>query len=231
MEEIIEEEHIILYEYCGKIVKHGRYTDEEKNKYWFVININTNEQYYIMDCGKEKIVKIDEESINKIVGIKNCWYISYHGYVLAKIDDEKFYMHAYLMNHYGHGLAQGALSVDHINRDKLDNRLSNLRITTQSIQNSNRPYKKQENSKYNTNRPEGMEDIILPRHVEYMNGFRDTKNKTGFREFFILSHSKCPKYGKKNCVVSSKSINMSAIDKYNFIIDKMKELEIDIQYG
>ena len=134
------------------------------------------------------------------------------------------------MDHSGNGKEQGALSVDHINQDKMDNRMSNLRITTQSVQNSNRPYKKNEDSKYYTNRPPEMEEIQLPRYVEYYTEYRDPKNMTGFIEFFTLTHPKCPAYGKKNKIVSSKSTSMSALEKYNFIMDKMKEYEIEIMY-
>ena len=33
------------------------------------MNMETNEQYYIIECGVLNIIKVDEESINKIIGI------------------------------------------------------------------------------------------------------------------------------------------------------------------
>lgn len=229
MEQIIEEEHIILQKFKGKVNHIGRYSGIEKNKYWLVMNMETNEEYYIIDCGILNIVKVNEGSVNKIIGIKSCWYMTKVGYVCAKINNDKIYMHAFLMNHFGNGKGQD--SVDHINRDKLDNRLCNLRITTQSVQNSNRPYEKKEDSKYNLQRPEGMEHIDrLPRNVEFISGYREPKKEKGWYLAFLISHPNCPQYGKKRCVVSTKSNNVPAIEKYNYILDKMKELDIPIIY-
>jgi len=226
----IFKEHEILESFNGKSTKRGKFANHEKNEYWLVRNKKTGEEYYMMDVSNNRLTKFDKDKLEKILSIDKIWTVC-NNYVVVEYErNKKIAMHAFLMDHSGNGKEQGALSVDHINQDKMDNRIINLRITTQSVQNSNRPYKKNEDSKYYTNRPPEMEEIQLPRYVEYYTEYRDSKNMTGFREFFTLTHPKCPAYGKKNKIVSSKSTSMSALEKYNFIMDKMKEYEIEIMY-
>jgi len=232
IEDIINEKHIIIQKFKGFIItKKCRFIGQEKNKYWLVKNKETDEEYYMMDVSNNRLALIDKNSIEKVLSIGKSWTVC-NNYVVCEYEtDKKIAMHAYLMEHSGHGLTKGNLTVDHINRNKLDNRLCNLRITTQSVQNSNRPYEKKEDSKYNLQRPEGMEHINrLPRNVEFICGYRIPKKEKGWYLAFLVNHPNCPQYGKKRCVVSTKSNDVPAIEKYNYILDKMKELDIPIIY-
>ena len=79
------------------------------------------------------------------VGNPVSWYIAITGktsdgkrilkYVAARNNQKTIYLHALIMNHIGNG--KGKISVDHIDRNPLNNRRRNLRIATQSEQNRN----------------------------------------------------------------------------------------------
>jgi hypothetical protein len=229
---LIEIEHIIIDEFAGKIINLGKNAGIEKNKYWSVLNIITNEEYYIMNCAN-KLVKIDFDSIDKIKNYKYTWYTIPCGYCVSTFNKSKIYMHAYLMNHYGHG--KGQLSVDHINKNIYDNRLLNLRIVTQSEQNINKSYNKQDDCKYNMNRPDGMENIILPRRMEYRleNEKCPTKDniiKYRVKEYFSYSYRN-PISKEIKIIKSSRSIKKSALEKYQELMDKLKESDIKVTYG
>jgi hypothetical protein len=218
---LIEEEHIIIEEFNGKIINYGKNAGIEKNKYWKVLNIINNEEYYIMNCGN-KIVKIDLESIDKINKYKYTWYLISCGYCVSTFNKTKIYMHSFLMNREGG--ENDNLSVDHINQNKLDNRLLNLRLVTQSIQNENKSYGKQPNSIYNTNRPNGMENITLPRHMEYH------LEKCG-KEYFVYRDKNKYIYKDKKQIYSTKAKGISALNKYNQLMEKLKSCNIKIVYG
>lgn len=74
---------------------------------------------------------IDDDIFNEVDRLKP-YYDKSNGYIFILINGKKLYMHRYLL------LAKKGEIVDHINRDKLDNRCSNLRITTHSRNNYNR---------------------------------------------------------------------------------------------
>ena len=221
MIDIINENHNIIKEFNGKVSTMGRYSGDEKNKYWLVGNKETNERYYMMDCSNNRLTKIDEQSIKKVVDENVKWTVC-NNYVVAEFSkNKKLALHAFLMEHYGHGLTQGNLTIDHINRDKLDNRLCNLRLATQSEQNSNTDKR---NRKHNARElPEGIEHHELPKYVVYYveNMTNEDGEKVFKRDFFkIEKHPKLLKSWN-----TTKSMKVSAREKLNEAIEKIKELE------
>ena len=178
-------EHEVDGTFSGKISRIGRFSGEEKNKYWYVKNKNTNESYYIMDCSNT-MVKIDEESIDRVVGIDKAWFLCKNGYIAAKINDKQTYMHGFIMNHTGHGTSKGAISIDHINRNKLDNRQINLRPLDQSNQNRNTDKR---NRKYNAKPlPDGINQSDLPKFVTYNAEYKENADgeRVMFRDYFRI---------------------------------------------
>jgi hypothetical protein len=180
-------EHEILESYDGIIGKLGRFSGIEKNEYWLVKNKISNEEYYLMDCGKSHLTKIDKNSIEKILDNKRSWTICHNGYVFTKNNDGKqIYMHAFLMNHSGHGLTKRNLTVDHINRDKLDNRICNLRLANQTEQNQNTGKRERKHSARSL--PEGIVQSDLPKYVTYNVDYEkeldENDNRIIKRDFF-----------------------------------------------
>lgn len=89
------------------------------------------DNYIEIELTKGFTAKIDEDDFEKVQ--QHCWQYQQtsknHGYAGASIKDGDKYkrvlMHRFVMN------AQKGDIVDHLNRDCLDNRKCNLRITTQ----------------------------------------------------------------------------------------------------
>lgn len=74
--------------------------------------------------GRSNYALIDHEDLGKVS--KFSWWISSDGYAYRRIDNKTIRMHRVIMN------ATDTQMIDHINRNKLDNRKANLRVCTQS---------------------------------------------------------------------------------------------------
>ena len=89
---------------------------------------------------KDEEIIIDEDEFNNLK--QYTWYIS-NGYVLGKINNKQIRLHRYIMK------CDNIIKVvDHINKNPLDNRKSNLRICTRQQNNCNSTKRKNATSKY-----------------------------------------------------------------------------------
>jgi len=97
-------------------------------------------------------------------------------------------------------------SVDHINRDGLDNRKNNLRIVTQSVQNINQKKKPR-----TATLPEGISE--LPRHIWYIkpNGLHGDRFCVEIKSEKIIWKT-----------TSSKSVSIQ--EKFDSALKKLNEL-------
>lgn len=120
---------------CGTIDREkSKSVNKLKNKYFSVIQ---PEEYKLIALTKGKFAKVDNEDFDKLNNVS--WTLTKKGYCM------NFYlgkMHRFLIN------CPEDMVVDHINRDKLDNRKSNLRICTNKENARNRNIKSGHTSKY-----------------------------------------------------------------------------------
>ena len=103
----------------GKITDTSARTTIDRNEY---IIKNDYAELVLRDKNQniKAIALIDKEDVEKCKNIK--WSISDTGYVNGK--SKKYKLHRYILDY------DGPLEVDHINRNKLDNRKENLRIVS-----------------------------------------------------------------------------------------------------
>jgi len=159
----ISDKGLTLVKYFeGQKIKRGAKSGQIRNSYCLVSNIIDNvidytnndgsasiEQYYITlvnEKGDNKDIMIFDnlEKFKKIDNKENpVWYKMSNGYVATNFIENKKkvfrYFHQHLLNHYN---TKDCISIDHINRCRTDNRLSNLRLATQSEQNYNQVRKR-----------------------------------------------------------------------------------------
>ena len=173
------------------------YSNTIKNPIWVILE-NTQIYLLLLCCDSEHITKLCVESYSKILTFekeinnnkKLNWNISKNGYICGSaLKIGLLNIHQVIMNYYRNGNGSGDLSVDHIDRDKLNNTLSNLRITTHEEQNQNRkgiiPGTKLARQHQARELPEGILQEDMPKYVNYnVNIWDKEKNKT--RDFFRI---------------------------------------------
>lgn len=140
----------LLKYFKGQTIKRGAKSGQIRNSYCLVSdNSNPENEYYITlvnEKGDIKDIMIfdDLNKFKKIESKENpIWYKMSNGYVATNFCHNKKkifrYFHQHIIEHYE---TKDGISVDHINRCRTDNRISNLRLATQSEQNYNQVRKR-----------------------------------------------------------------------------------------
>jgi len=75
----------------------------------------------IIKTSKGHEILVDDDKYNQLV--EYSWNTNTSGYVQARINNKRPLMHRYIFN------ANKDDVIDHINNNKLDNRMSNLRVS------------------------------------------------------------------------------------------------------
>ena len=188
------------------------------NPYVLVINKEKEEKYYILELSNNNYTIISYDTLKAVKKYNNSWSLAKNGYVVGFIEGKKLYLHQYLLNYHGNGKGQN--SIDHINRNKLDNRLENLRIVDQSIQNINRDKTSRKSNAQEL--PNIISNVELPKYVYYCKEILHKGiTKETFRDFFRIE--KHPNL-EKSCVSTTKSMKITILDKLN----EAKKILIDL---
>ena len=111
---------------CGCYQTEARHTNHKKyNKY----ELSENGEYYLMELDNDNITIIDKDDYEKVS--KYFWRVNDSGYAIHVFTDgSSIRLHRLILD-LGINDKSNNVVVDHINRNKLDNRKHNLRITTQ----------------------------------------------------------------------------------------------------
>jgi hypothetical protein len=114
-----------------------------KNSYQ-ILSDSDNKEYVRMSVsqnGTELYTLFDRDQVDKVCKHKASWYVNQDGYVMGRPGPIKpknpVYLHHHVMDFVGSGRGFQKVSVDHINRNRLDNRKQNLRFATCEEQQKN----------------------------------------------------------------------------------------------
>jgi hypothetical protein len=139
-----------------------------KNPIWI-----THDNKYLMYCEKDTICILCEKSykilkeFEKNKKCKNTWFKLKNGYIISSPSD--LYIHQIITNYYGNGKGTKNFSVDHIDRNPLNNSFDNLRIANRKEQENNSKgimkNTKRAKSKNSHPLPEGIKQDMLPKYV------------------------------------------------------------------
>lgn len=178
----------------------GQHAGIMKNPIWRIYE--DEKEYLLMYCEKDTICKLCPASYQKIIdfeihqneGKKLTWFKALNGYIMCS---KNMYIHQIITGCYGNGKGTKNISVDHIDRDPLNNSMNNLRIATRKEQEANCKGiidgTKRERKKSAKPLPEGLTQDMMSKYVVYYH----EKLKEGnldYREFFkVEKHPKLDK--------------------------------------
>lgn len=202
-----------------------------KNPMWRIRN-QQNEEVIIMYCEKNSICILCPESYQKILdfeklynnGQKLTFYKHQNGYIGCA---SNLYIHQIVTDCRGNGKGTKTISVDHIDRNPLNNTLTNLRIASRSEQEQNSKGisdgTKRERKSSARELPDGLTQQMMMKFVVYYKECYN-KEKKLYREFFKVE--KHPKIDKP--WMSSKSNKISLLEKLASANKVVTDLENDV---
>lgn len=217
----VPENYEILKDGTSHLIKEGACAGEYRNMYWKVKDKDDN-TYYMIHIKDNIYTKISKRDINKVLNFKDIrpvWRLFTNGYICCTINinskQKVYYLHQLIMDVHDENLTNFEKTVDHINRDKLDNRRHNLRLVNMSIQNANRGKATRRCDAIDL--PEGIKQEDIPKHIVYRKEILD-KDTGKFREYFYICNH--PNFSDNWSSSKSQKINIK---------EKLKQAKLKIQ--
>ena len=215
----------------GHISSMGIHANKLKNPMWKAIDSSGNDVILMycetnticVLCPKScEIIKEYEKTVND--GTPITWYVMENKYICCRFN---LYIHQVITGCFGNGKGTGNISVDHENRNPLDNRFNNLRIATRKQQEENSsgimPDTKRTRQTGARKLPDGITQDMLKKYVVYYVGYLNA-DRTKWRDFFSVEHH--PALGGKTWT-TTKSMKVTA---YKKLMDANKVVE-DLNNG
>lgn len=132
------------------------------------IEICYKDKYYVVAQKDDFVFVIDKEDFEKVK--LRSWYKLSSGYIASSMVvngvKKQLLLHRYVLNRLDFPGKGATESVDHINRNPLDNRKENLRIVSQTEQNINQSKKPRTIVQLPDNC--GIQPDDIPRHIWYV---------------------------------------------------------------
>lgn len=153
-------------------------------------------------CGDKKVL-LDADDLDKVT--KYQWSIGSHGYVTSGAGSKQILMHRLIAN-----VEDAAKVIDHINKNKLDNRKSNLRICSPSENSMNKGV--QNNNKLGfkgvTKTAEGNYQAIITFNSKPMYLGRYATPELAFKSYELVASSLFGEFYKPTSIPTNEEINV-----------------------
>lgn len=210
----------------------GKEAGKEKNPLWNVIERENGKELILMYCEKDTTCVLCPNAYQKILdyektqyeGKKLTFFKMQNGYICAT---NKLFIHQIIMNCYGNGKGTKNVSIDHIDRNPLNNTMENLRIATRDEQEQNSKGiaagTKRERKHNAKPLPEGITQDMMVKYVVYYHEFLDKEQKRSREYFKIEKHPKLSKIW-----IGTKSNKVHISDKLQMANDVVSNLENNI---
>lgn len=230
--------YTILEELGGHVKNFGRTAGSIKNPIYKVLE--NGQELYIMSIDGNTLCILCKESYEKILkyekekndGNKLTFSKLNHYVCCSTIYEGRLYIHQIIMDCYRNGKGTMNVSVDHIDRNPLNNTMANLRLANRETQQQNSigqlPGTKRKRNNNAQDLPEGLTQEMIPKHVTYMTNIYNKEKNLSRQYFRIENHPNLKSYdgcksGKKTILKKLEEIKKIVDDLDNGILPKTQK--------